>query len=78
MRKTLLWASFAAASMALGGSAQSAAPKVDRPSVQGPVQAVVCVGNRRSYRDFSQCMRVNSKGGKSYGSVSRYCSRICR
>jgi hypothetical protein len=35
-------------------------------------QQIACIGNRREYRDFSQCMRVNKNR------AARYCNRICQ
>jgi hypothetical protein len=75
MHKTLLCAAFATAFLAVGGAAQSAMQKIDKLSVATPVESVVCVGNRRTYRDFNHCMRVN--GSVSGYRVASYCSRIC-
>lgn len=76
MRKTLLCAAFAMAFAAIGGQAQSAMQKTDRPSVATVVEPVVCVGDRRDYRDYRHCWRVNSRKGSVW--PARYCSRICR
>ena len=72
MRKVFLCAVFATASIGLGSSAQSAMPKIDRPSVEKIVEQVVCIGNRRNYRNFNHCIRV--LGSRR----TNYCGRICR
>jgi hypothetical protein len=74
MHKSLL---FALVSMLLALSAAAQAPllQLDRPSVESPVQSTICVGNRRSYRSFTHCWRVNRKLTPRVASA--YCSRIC-
>ena len=76
MRRTLLCTALAMALVAFGGPAQSAMPKIDGPSVSTLVEAVVCVGDRRDYRDFNHCWRVNNRRVRTSAAV-RYCSRIC-
>jgi hypothetical protein len=72
MRKVLLWASFAVACVAFGGSARSAMPKIDRPSMESAVQQVVCIGNRRNFRNFNHCVQI--LGARN----TNHCGRICR
>jgi hypothetical protein len=76
MHKTMLSAVLALALTAIGGPARSAMQKADRPWVSTAVVPVVCVGDRRKYRDFNHCWSVNIKRA-SAGATSRYCSRIC-
>ena len=75
MRKTLPATALLVAFLVINVQAASAMPKVDPPSVSALVEPVVCVGNRRSYRNFNHCWRANSRWVGS-GSI-RYCSRIC-
>jgi hypothetical protein len=77
MRKSLLCAAFASAFLGLGGTAPSAMPKSDRPSIENLAQPVVCVGNRRSYRNFNHCWAVNARTQSNNRWVASYCSRIC-
>jgi hypothetical protein len=74
MQKTLL---FALVSMVLALSAAAQAPllKLDRRSFESPVQSVACVGDRRTYRSFTHCWRVNRKLTPRVASA--HCSRIC-
>jgi len=74
MHKSLLCAAVAAGFSGIGSGAQAAMQKFDRPSIDSPVQSVVCVGNRRNYRNFNHCWAVNGTRG-SWN--ARYCSRIC-
>jgi hypothetical protein len=74
MRRGLLWAALASAFLTMGTAAQSAVLKLDAPSIDKLVQPVVCVGNRRSYRDFNHCWRVL---GRLNPRNAGYCSRIC-
>lgn len=76
MREGLLCAALAAALLGGGGAAPSAMPKFAKPSVESPVQPVVCVGNRRNYRNFNHCWRVNSRRNIRW--AQNYCGRICR
>jgi hypothetical protein len=71
MRKGLLCAALASAFLVMGTAVQSAMPKLDRPVVDKLVEPVVCVGNRRTYRNFNHCWRVNKRNSAGY------CSRIC-
>jgi hypothetical protein len=71
MRNGLLCAALASAFLGMGTAAQSAVLTADRPAIDKLVQPARCVGNRRTYRDFNHCWRVN--GRRSAG----YCSRIC-
>lgn len=73
MRKGLLCVALASAFLGMGSIAQSAMPKLDRPAVDRLVEPVVCVGNRRTYRNFEHCWRVNRR---TSGNIN-YCSRIC-
>ncbi|MBX9590671.1 MAG: hypothetical protein K2X43_15290 [Hyphomonadaceae bacterium] len=75
MRKTLLCATLAMAVLVIDAQAPSALPKADHPSASPLVERVICVGNRRNYRNFNHCWRVNSRRVGS-GNI-RYCSRIC-
>jgi hypothetical protein len=75
MHKTLLCAAFATAFLAVGGTAQSAMQKANKPSVVSHVEPVVCVGDRRNYRNFDHCMQV--LGSVNRYRVASYCSRIC-
>jgi hypothetical protein len=52
------------------GSAHAAMQKADKPSMERIARPIECHGNRRSYRSFNHCWRVNRLVG--------YCSRICR
>jgi hypothetical protein len=72
MRKTLLCVGLATAFIGIGSSAQSAMPKMDTPSIESVVQQVICIGNRRNFRNFNHCVRV--LGSRN----SNHCSRICR
>jgi hypothetical protein len=75
MRKGMLCAAFAAAFLGMGTAAQSAMPKLGGPATVGSlVQSVVCVGNRRNYRNFNHCWRVNARRNPRN---ANYCSRIC-
>jgi hypothetical protein len=74
MRKSLLCAAFASAFLGLGATAPSAMPKSDRPSIEHLAQPVVCVGNRRNYRNFNQCWAIL---GRLHPRNANYCSRIC-
>jgi hypothetical protein len=74
MRKGLVCAALAAALLGGGGAAWSAMPGLAKPSVESPVQSVVCVGDRRDYRSFNHCWRINARRGRW---AARYCSRIC-
>jgi hypothetical protein len=74
MRRGLLCAALASAFLGMGTVAQSAMLTPDRPSVETLVQSAVCVGNRRNYRDFNHCWRVNARRNAR---SARYCSRIC-
>jgi hypothetical protein len=75
MRKCLLAATIAAAclgtAVGLVAPARSAMLPADRPALDALVQPAACVGNRRTYRSFNHCVRVNRP--RSAG----YCSRIC-
>jgi len=73
MHKTLLGAAVAAAFLGMGSAAQSAPQQLYRLAVENPVRSV-CVGNRRNFRSFSHCWRVNAKNSKV---AANYCSRIC-
>jgi hypothetical protein len=75
MRMGLVCAGLAVALLGGGGAAQSAMPKFAKPSVESPVQSVVCKGNRRNYRNFNHCWRVNSKRNPRW--AANYCGRIC-
>jgi hypothetical protein len=68
MRKLLILA-VGFAVVGFGGPTQAAVRKADKPSTAALAEQVVCHGNRRSYRDFNHCVRVNR--------AARYCSRIC-
>jgi hypothetical protein len=75
MHKTLLCAAFSLAFMGLSiAAAPSAMPRTDTPTVENLVQQVICVGNRRTYRSFNHCWRVN---GRLHPRNANYCSRIC-
>ncbi len=52
-------------------SANAVSKPVNLAQVTPLVQQAKCVGNRREYRDFAQCMRVNQFRG------AKYCSKIC-
>jgi hypothetical protein len=71
MRKGLLCVALASAFLGMGTAAQSAVLTPDRPSIEKLVQQAVCVGNRRNYRNFDHCWRVNGRRS------ANYCSRIC-
>jgi hypothetical protein len=58
----------------MGTDAQSAMPTLERPSIDKLVQPARCVGNRRAYRSFNHCWRVN---GRRDPRSAGYCSRIC-
>jgi hypothetical protein len=59
----------------VAGLSTTAAYAVNKPValtvVKTQAEPVACSGNRREYRDFAQCMRVNKFAAK-------YCSKICR
>jgi hypothetical protein len=74
MHKALLGAAVAAAFLGMGSAAQSAPQQLYRLAVANPVRSAVCVGNRRNFRSFSQCWRLNAKNSKL---AANYCSRIC-
>jgi hypothetical protein len=75
MRKSLAYAAFAVTFFGLSlSAAPSAMQRPDRPSVESLAQPVVCVGNRRNYRNFNHCWRVN---GRLHPRNATYCSRIC-
>ncbi len=74
MRKSLLCAAFATAFLGVGTAAHSAMQKSDRPSIASLTQPVLCVGNRRNYRNFNHCWRIN---GRLHPRNANYCSRIC-
>jgi hypothetical protein len=65
----------AAAFVATAGQAQSAVHNLGKPSASSLVEPVVCIGNRRNYRNFNHCWRVNGHKGSVW--PGRYCARIC-
>jgi hypothetical protein len=69
MRNMLLALTLGLPLVGICGSTQAAMPKADKPSIGQLAEPVVCHGNRRNYRDFNRCWRVNR--------AARYCSRIC-
>jgi hypothetical protein len=73
MSRILLCAATAVAFVTLGGDVQSAVLRIDKPPTLGLVEPVVCVGDRRTYRNFDHCWRVLAK----YPWGARHCSRIC-
>jgi|KBSSwiStaDraftv2_1062776.scaffolds.fasta_scaffold27395_4 hypothetical protein len=73
MHKTLLCV-LVSMFLALGAAAQAPVLKIGRPFVETSVQSVICEGNRRSYRSFNHCWRVN---GRRNTRSANYCSRIC-
>ena len=78
MGKNMLCAALAVAFLGMGLSvAPSAMQRPDRPAIDRAVQPVVCVGDRRNYRDFNQCWQVNSRRVPSRRYIANYCSRIC-
>jgi hypothetical protein len=63
----------AAALFGIGATSANAVNKpVSLPVTTLQVQQVACVGNRREYRDFSQCMRVHKNR------AAKYCNKICQ
>lgn len=74
MSKTLLCAAMAVAFVTLGGAAHSAVLRIGKPPTLGMVAPVVCVGDRRTYRNFDHCWSVLAR----YPWGARHCSRICR
>jgi hypothetical protein len=76
MRKSFVCAVLAAALLAGVEVPSAAMPKLAEPSLESPVQSVVCIGDRRNYRNFDHCWRVISKRIPKL--AANYCSRICR
>ena len=76
MRSALLCAIVTMGLLAWGGPAPSAMPRIGQGSVSSLVERVVCVGDRRDYRDFNHCWRVNNRRIRVSAAV-KYCSRIC-
>ena len=66
----LLILPLAAAFHAIGAPTSSAMPKPAKPTLMKVAEPVVCQGNRRTYRDFNHCRRLNTS--------VRYSSRICK
>lgn len=60
----------------LGSAAAVPVPAPGTLWIEKAVEPVVCVGDRRNYRSFNHCWRVNIKRSPP-GVASRYCSRIC-
>jgi hypothetical protein len=79
MHKSLVCAAFAVTFFGLSlSAAPSAMQRPDRASIEPLAQPVVCVGDRRNYRDFNHCWRVNARSqpnNRRY--IVTYCSRIC-
>lgn len=69
MRTMLLALTIGLALVGIGSPAQAAMLQADKPAIAQLAEPVVCQGNRRSYRNFNHCFRVNR--------AARYCSRIC-
>jgi hypothetical protein len=75
VRNALLCAALAMAFVAVGSQASSAMQRIVGPSVSKLAEPVRCIGDRRNYRNFNHCWRVNSHKGNVW--PARYCSRIC-
>jgi len=73
MSKSLLCV-LASMFLALGAAAQAPVFRTGGPSIESPVQPVVCVGHRRNYSSFGHCWRVN---GRLNPRNASYCHRIC-
>jgi hypothetical protein len=70
-----------ALSLALPSTAALAVPPIPAassftsdPAISLELVAKRCIGNRRSYRDFSHCWKRRAKSRRA----AAYCSRICR
>jgi hypothetical protein len=69
MRNILLLLAVGLGLLGTGGLTQAATQKAAKPSIERVAEPAVCQGNRRSYRNFTHCWRVNR--------AARYCSRVC-
>jgi len=69
MRFVLLTLTLGLAFVGNSGSTASAMQLAGKPSFAPLAQPATCHGNRRNYRNFGHCWRVNR--------AARYCSRIC-
>jgi hypothetical protein len=76
MRK-IITALLCATLATLGAAAALSMPTTHKPLIAKAAEPVVCVGDRRNYRDFSHCWAVNIKR-LTPRVASQYCSRICR
>jgi hypothetical protein len=76
MTKTLLGKAAPIALALFSNPAHATVPKAGQPSISPAVEAVVCVGDRRNYRNFNHCWRVNSRRVR-VSRAANYCSRIC-
>jgi hypothetical protein len=60
----------------LGAALALPPPVTHKPLIAKTAEPVVCVGNRRNYRDFNHCWAVNAR--RKPKSAARSCSRICK
>lgn len=72
MRKIFLCAAAAVGIVSISTVARSAMPMTDKPQITSVIESVVCIGDRRTYKNFNHCVTV--LGPKN----SRFCSKICR
>jgi hypothetical protein len=53
-------------------SANAVNKPVSLPHATSAIEKIACVGNRREYTGFAQCMRVHKNR------AAKYCNKICQ